>query len=131
MVGTPGRVLDNIYRSVLKVDKITLLILEELDRLMDMGFLNQIREIATQLAPYCQCVATTSELSTELIATCQKFMQNSVTITYRSSLAEDSISHYFIPIDKEMDKPDKLLALLLRFEEFPTVIYVSNNSTTE
>jgi ATP-dependent RNA helicase DeaD len=48
VIGTPGRVLDHLKRGSLKLDSIKMLILDEVDRMLDMGFVDDIREVLEQ-----------------------------------------------------------------------------------
>ena len=48
IIGTPGRILDHLDRGTLKTDRIKMVILDEADRMLDMGFVDDIREILKQ-----------------------------------------------------------------------------------
>lgn len=51
MVATPGRLLDFLAAKDMKLDRVTYLVLDEADRMLDMGFSNSIRQILSQIRP--------------------------------------------------------------------------------
>ena len=55
VIGTPGRLLDFIEEGTLKLDRITYLVLDEADRMLDMGFEPQIRQICERIRVCIQC----------------------------------------------------------------------------
>src|SRR3954453_17155325 len=51
VIGTAGRVMDHLERGTLKLDKLRMIILDEADRMLDMGFVEDIRKILSQAPP--------------------------------------------------------------------------------
>ncbi|MDE1169872.1 MAG: DEAD/DEAH box helicase [Verrucomicrobium sp.] len=56
IIGTPGRIMDHLDRGTLKMDQIRMVILDEADRMLDMGFLDDIRKVLDQAPPKRQTV---------------------------------------------------------------------------
>ena len=50
VVGTPGRLIDHIRRNTIKLDHVRMLVLDEADEMLDMGFIEDIEEIMSNLA---------------------------------------------------------------------------------
>ena len=56
VVATPGRLMDHYKRKTLRLDKVKTVILDEADRMLDMGFYDDIMQVHKQLPPYCQTI---------------------------------------------------------------------------
>jgi len=72
IIGTPGRVMDHLERRTLKLDQISMVILDEADRMLDMGFIDDIRTVLEKAPPGRQTVlfsATVPRPIQELIKT--------------------------------------------------------------
>jgi len=112
VVATPGRLLDHVKRRSVSLDKIEMLVLDEADHMLDLGFLPQMREILRRLPRerHTMMFSATMPDSIEMIA--RDFMNNPdrIDITPVGSAAE-GITHR-IYVVKEADKRNALLALL-------------------
>ena len=56
LVATPGRLLDLMDQKIVNIEKIKILVLDEADRMLDMGFYDDIMQVHKQLPPYCQTI---------------------------------------------------------------------------
>ncbi|NEU35687.1 DEAD/DEAH box helicase, partial [bacterium LRH843] len=54
IIGTPGRIKDHLDRGTLRLNDFSKVVLDEVDRMLDMGFINDIREILSQLPAHRQ-----------------------------------------------------------------------------
>ncbi|MBI5244710.1 MAG: DEAD/DEAH box helicase [Elusimicrobia bacterium] len=66
LVATPGRLLDHLRRGAFKLDKIEILVLDEADRMLDMGFLPDIRDILSRLPKHRQTMMFSATLMPEV-----------------------------------------------------------------
>ena len=73
IIGTPGRVMDHLDRGTLKLDKLGMVILDEADRMLDMGFLPSIRQIVRALPKNRQTLMFSATLSKEIEALTHEF----------------------------------------------------------
>jgi len=112
VVATPGRLLDHVKRRSVSLDAIEVLVLDEADHMLDLGFLPQMREILRRLPRerHTMMFSATMPDSIEMIA--RDFMRNPerIDITPVGAAAE-GITHR-IYVVKEADKRNALLALL-------------------
>lgn len=121
VVGTPGRLKDLINRGVLKLGGFKMIILDEADRMLDMGFIHDIKEIISYLPPVRQSLffsATVSSAVNQLIAS---FVKNPVTISVKTQETVSHIRQDIVKLDKATSKIEKLTAML-RQEEFKKVL---------
>ena len=81
VVGTPGRVLDHLERSTLALDQLNTLVLDEADRMLDMGFFNDIATVARQCPPNRQTLLFSATYPEGIVKLSQQFMQHPQQIT--------------------------------------------------
>ena len=84
IIGTPGRVMDHLERGSLKLDALKMLVLDEVDRMLDMGFLDDIRTIMEQTPPERQLVFFSATLPPPIAKLIQTFARNPVKIQIQS-----------------------------------------------
>lgn len=121
IIGTPGRIKDLIDRRVLRLHMVNTFILDEADRMCDMGFEKDIRTIESELPKDRQtfCFSATMTPSIKLIV--EEFMRDPVTISVVKNQTNDHIEQDVI---HTRDKTHKIEVLteLLRQPEFEKVI---------
>ncbi|KAK4490873.1 hypothetical protein RD792_001588 [Penstemon davidsonii] len=110
--GTPGRVLDMIKRRSLQTKAIKLLILDESDEMLSMGFKNQIFDVYRYLPPEIQVVLISATFPNEMLEITTKFMVDPVRILVkRDELTLEGIKQFFVAVEKEEWKFDTLCDL--------------------
>jgi ATP-dependent RNA helicase RhlE len=112
IVATPGRLLDHVKRRTASLDKIEMLVLDEADHMLDLGFLPQIREILRRLPRERQTMmfSATMPHSIEMIARDYMREPQRIDIIPKGAAAE-GITHRLYLVKPE-DKRPALLALL-------------------
>jgi ATP-dependent RNA helicase RhlE len=123
IVATPGRLEDYLKRKLVRLDGVKILVLDEVDRMLDMGFQPAIARIATALPPVRQtlCYSATLEGSVKEVA--RKYLSNSVRVEIGSVLkpAENVELRTF---EVEADKKQELLEHLLGAEQGSFLVFV-------
>lgn len=110
--GTPGRVFDMIRRRHLRTKNIKMLILDESDELLNMGFKDQIYDIYRYLPPATQVVLLSATLPNDVLEMTTKFMTDPVRILVkRDELTLEGIKQFFVAVEKEEWKFDTLCDL--------------------
>jgi len=110
--GTPGRVFDMIRRRHLRTKNIKMLILDESDELLNMGFKDQIYDIYRYLPPATQVVLVSATLPNDVLEMTSKFMTDPVRILVkRDEITLEGIKQFFIAVEKEDWKFDTLCDL--------------------
>ncbi|OMJ27615.1 ATP-dependent RNA helicase FAL1 [Smittium culicis] len=100
--GTPGRVFDMIRRKALRTKNIKMLILDEADQLLDMGFKEQIYDIYRHLPPSTQVILLSATLPNDVLEITEKFMTDPIRILVkRDELTLEGISQFFVAVEKE------------------------------
>ena len=110
--GTPGRVYDMIRRRHLRTKNIKMLILDESDELLNMGFKDQIYDIYRYLPPATQVVLLSATLPNDVLEMTSKFMTDPIRILVkRDELTLEGIKQFFVAVEKEDWKFDTLCDL--------------------
>ena len=109
---TPGRLLDHIDSGRLKLSEIEIFVLDEVDQMMDMGFLPAIREIISLLPKQRQNLVFSATMSPEISQLINKILVKPVTIQVgQRSQAAAGIRHAVYPVARHL-KTDLLLEIL-------------------
>ena len=121
VVATPGRLVDCFYRAAMRFGEIKILILDEVDRMLDMGFLPQVRKIVN-LCPWEG--RQTLFFSATMPAAIQTFAQwclvEPVKIEIARRAVASTVSHAFYPVS--IDQRDELLLALLKQTDYHSVM---------
>lgn len=131
IVGTPGRILDHIKRQTLKLDRLKVVVLDEADRMLDVGFRPDIEKILRGCPQARQTMLLTATLSTEVRYLAKKFMREPVILDCSpKNLAGDTIEQYYFTVDPEL-KFDLLEKLLEREEPRQAIIFCRTKRGTD
>jgi ATP-dependent RNA helicase len=110
--GTPGRVFDMISRKSLRTRNIKMLVLDEADEMLSLGFKEQIYDVYIYLPPATQVVLVSATLTPDVLAMTKKFMTDPIRILVkRDELTLEGIKQFFVAVEKEEWKFDTLCDL--------------------
>jgi ATP-dependent RNA helicase DeaD len=112
VVGTPGRVIDHMNRGTLKLAALTLLVLDEADEMLHMGFVDAVESILEQTPPRRQVALFSATLPAPIRRIAQKHLHTPVEVTIKSktSTATDIRQRYWVV--SGMHKLDALTRIL-------------------
>lgn len=91
VIGTPGRLLDLAQRGALKLDKVAILVLDEADEMLDLGFLPAIEALMSQLTHKHQTMLFSATMPGPILTLARSFLTKPIHI--RAEAAEDSTTH--------------------------------------
>ncbi|MCX5754774.1 MAG: DEAD/DEAH box helicase [Gemmatimonadetes bacterium] len=121
VVATPGRLIDHLEKQNVVFDELEVLVLDEADRMLDMGFAPQINKIVAQLDKYRQTLLFSATMPPEVEALARKYLRKPVVLQVgRRSAAATTVSHFVYPCPKE--KKSALLALLMKEHKMESVL---------
>lgn len=122
IVGTPGRIKDLLYRKSLRINQVPILVLDEFDRMLDMGFVNDVRNIVSFMKQRQQTILFSATLDNSQKKLINEFVKDPVQIKINSgSKASDNVKQDIIEVKETENKMDVLTNLLHR-EEIEKVI---------
>jgi ATP-dependent RNA helicase DeaD len=120
LVGTPGRILDHLKRRTLRLDKIKFLVLDEVDRMFDMGFSKDVERILGECNADRQTMMFSATISSDIDHLAQKYTKNPVEIAVKSHVDPTKLKqvYYDVPDNKKFS----LLVNLLEKEKADLVM---------
>ncbi|AHB41996.1 ATP-dependent RNA helicase RhlE [Candidatus Saccharibacteria bacterium RAAC3_TM7_1] len=121
IIGTPGRLKDLINRGMLRLDTIDTLVLDEADRMLDMGFINDIRAIVQQISSDRQTLCFSATITPGVKSIINDFMRNPELVSVRVTDTNDHIHQDVVEYHDDTHKKE-LLTELLQQSEFEKVI---------
>ena len=100
LVATPGRLIDHMERGTAKLDEVQMLVLDEADRMLDMGFLPAMKRILAKLPKERQTLLFSATFESQIKALALEFMRNpqQVQVAANNTIA-DTIAHKAHPVD--------------------------------
>ncbi|MHA1506002.1 MAG: DEAD/DEAH box helicase [Candidatus Asgardarchaeia archaeon] len=102
VVGTPGRILDHLRRRTLNLHDVRVVVLDEADRMLDMGFIDDISTILFHAKNREQTLLFSATMPYEVINLSRKYMKDPITVKIsRDELVVEHISQYYVETTPE------------------------------
>ncbi|HUF26352.1 MAG TPA: DEAD/DEAH box helicase [Gemmatimonadaceae bacterium] len=121
VVATPGRLIDHLERQNVVFDDLEILVLDEADRMLDMGFAPQINRIVAQIPKWRQTLLFSATMPPEVEALARKYLRKPTVVQVgRRSQAATTVTHAVYPVPRE--RKSALLASLLRDGKLDSVL---------
>lgn len=121
IIGTPGRLKDLNERRILRLDTFNVVVLDEVDRMLDMGFIHDIKYLISLLPANRQSLFFSATISNEINTLMQSFLNNPVKISVKLQETIDSVEQDVVRVSPGMQKID-LLENLLKKDDFRKVL---------
>ncbi len=124
VIGTPGRIKDHLERSTLKLATCNTIVLDEVDRMLDMGFVNDVTTIlkaASQIDR--QSFFFSATIDHRVQALIETFTTDPYTISLKASSASDNVHQDVIRYATSADRLEKLHDLLIQENVAKTIIF--------
>jgi superfamily II DNA/RNA helicase len=131
VVGTPGRIKDHLERKSLSLANCNVVVLDEVDRMLDMGFVNDIRHILGQTVPQRQSFYFSATLDSRVMAIIEGFSRDPVHVSVKSGETSDNVEQNIVAYDSASDKIDKLHDVLLQAATVKTLVFDDTHRSVE
>lgn len=112
VVGTPGRIKDHLQQGTLILDRFNLIVLDEVDRMLDMGFVHDVTKILSQASPRRQSFFFSATIDTPVRTLIDKFTADPITVSLKASSASENVHQDVVRYEGNSDRMDKLHTLL-------------------
>ncbi|MBS0357810.1 MAG: ATP-dependent RNA helicase DbpA [Proteobacteria bacterium] len=130
IVGTPGRVQKHLDKETLSLDKLKILVLDEADRMLDMGFFDAICDIIMVCPKQRQTLLFSATYPAEFEKLSSQFMKNPKRVVVEKSHDELDIEQIFYETNHQKNKFPLLKALLLHHKPISTLIFCNTKEQT-
>ena len=121
VIGTPGRLKDLYNQGVLPLDQTAHLVLDEADRMLDMGFIKDIRFILSKLPSKKQSLCFSATITPDIRVLLEEIMHSPVTVSVVKTATNDHVEQDVIKASSKEEKIE-ILSELLQKEDFDKVI---------
>jgi superfamily II DNA/RNA helicase len=123
VIGTPGRIKDHIERGSFKPDMFNMVVLDEVDRMLDMGFLPDVSQILKMLAPQRQSFFFSATMDERVKGLIRTFANDPETVSVRSAESSDHVNQDVVHYAGNFDKLDKLHDILIKEEVAKVIVF--------
>lgn len=131
VVGTPGRILDHIERSTLKLNAVRTFVLDEGDEMLRMGFIEDVETVLSKLPEERQIALFSATMPSRIRQTATRYLNEPVSVEIKSETATvKTIEQRFI-FAAQQQKPDSLLRVLAVEDYQGVIVFVRTKNSTE
>lgn len=131
LVGTPGRILDHLDKGRIDLSELNTLVLDEADRMLDMGFQEALDAIIEQAPSERQTLLFSATFPPEIKKIANRIMRNPELVKVESQHANSSISQFFYKTNSFEDRLKATQILLLQHKPESSVIFCNTKRETQ
>ncbi|WP_313583563.1 DEAD/DEAH box helicase [Lacrimispora sp.] len=131
VVGTPGRVMDHIKKGTLPLNKINCLVIDEADRMLDMGFIEQVEEIMKELPRERMAMLFSATISDEVKNLSSNYMRDPINIDVSEAGVVTADINHVLYITDEEEKFDLLTDVMMIENPDSCIIFCSTKDRVD
>jgi len=131
VIGTPGRIKDHMERRSLVLTDFTHVVLDEVDRMLDMGFVNDMRDILSTLPSTRQSLFFSATMDRNVSALIETFSNDAISISVKTGDTGENIHQNIVRVGHDSEKLAKLHDLLISGEMSKTIIFDDTQRSVE
>ncbi len=131
IIGTPGRVKDHIERRTLKINDTNVVVLDEVDRMLDMGFIDDITEILNQTSSDRQSFFFSATMEGKVKTHIDNFSNNPVNIMVKTGDTSENVHQNVVHYITKDEKLEKLHDILTSEDTAKTLIFDDTHRNVE
>lgn len=130
VIGTPGRLLDHMHKKTIELHNVKILVLDEADRMLDMGFIEDAGKIINSCPKNRQTLLFSATISSDVVHISRKYMNNPIEVEAEAYVDPRKLKQIYYDIDEKLKF--SLLANLLKIEKPElAMIFCNTRVTTE
>ncbi|MFT7128598.1 MAG: ATP-independent RNA helicase DbpA [Gammaproteobacteria bacterium] len=130
IVGTPGRITDHLRKKTLSIDSINTLVLDEADRMLAMGFIDDIESIIDQTPKDRQTLLFSATYPDDISDLSARFQRDPLKVSVESIHSDDHIDQMFYICDRKR-KHENLVQLLTHYDHVSAVVFCNTKQETK
>jgi len=131
IIGTPGRVKDHLERGSLTIADCNIVVLDEVDRMLDMGFITDIQDILSRTSSDRQCFYFSATLDSRVKGVIETFSTDPVHISVSAGETSDNVEQDIVPYGAIDKKIDRLHDVLIQHAPKKVIIFDDTQRSVE
>lgn len=131
VIGTPGRIKDHLERGSLRLDNFNMIVLDEVDRMLDMGFVHDVTTILDRTSKQRQSFFFSATMDSRVRRLIDNFTEDPFMISLKASATSENVHQDVVRYQAREDKMDKLHDLLLSQEVAKVIIFDETQRSVE
>jgi ATP-dependent RNA helicase RhlE len=131
VIGTPGRIKDHLQRGTLRLQNFNMVVLDEVDRMLDMGFINDVTEILSRLNATRQSFFFSATFDPRVRKLVDTFSKDPQTIMLKASAASENVHQNVVRYQGSTDKLSKLHDLLIQQDVKKVIVFDDTQRAVE
>jgi superfamily II DNA/RNA helicase len=131
VIGTPGRIMDHMQRGTLNLSDFNLVVLDEVDRMLDMGFVNDVRTILGELHDERQSFFFSATLDRKVQDLIQSFSNEPVVVSVKTGNTSDNVHQDIVCYETKSDKIGQLHEILIKDEVEKVIVFDDTQRSVE
>lgn len=131
IVGTPGRIEDHLRKQTLTLDHVNTLVLDEADRMLEMGFQTALDAIVSQIPKRRQTLLFSATYSDDVKRIAKTMMKNPVTLVAQEVHDSSTIDEHFYLVNNDEERMMALRLLLMKNAPESTVVFCNTKLETQ
>ncbi|MFA5019791.1 MAG: DEAD/DEAH box helicase [Candidatus Pacearchaeota archaeon] len=130
VVGTPGRILDHLQRRSLRLGDVKFLVLDEVDRMFDMGFHRDVEKIISNCPQQRQTMMFSATISSEIDYLSRKYTKDAIEVAVESYVNHTKLKQIYYDVDHKM-KFSLLVHLLKKEKDSMIMVFCSTRRNVD
>jgi ATP-dependent RNA helicase RhlE len=131
VIGTPGRIKDHLERGTLKLSGFNMVVLDEVDRMLDMGFVQDVTEILEKLAPVRQSFFFSATMDEKVRKLIDFFANDPITVSVKTGDTCENVHQDIVCFDSTTTKIEQLHDILNRQDVAKAIIFDDTQRSVE
>ena len=131
VIGTPGRIKDHIERQSFNIAKYNMIVLDEVDRMLDMGFLPDVKRILGLLAPERQSYFFSATLDTRVKGLITQFAPKHVTVSVKTAPTSENVNQDVVHYENTAHKIERLHDILIDHPDIKVIVFDETQRSVE
>ena len=131
VIGTPGRIKDHLERGTLQLANFNMVVLDEVDRMLDMGFVNDVTDILQNVNSERQSLFFSATMDAKVNNLIHRFTNEPVTISIQSGKGSDNVHQDVVRYRSSNEKIDALHNILIKDDVSKVIIFDETQRSVE
>jgi superfamily II DNA/RNA helicase len=131
VIGTPGRIKDHMERGTVQLNQFNIVVLDEVDRMLDMGFVTDVTYILNSLAPARQSFFFSATMDPRVQGLIRTFSHEPETVSVKTGDTTDNVNQDVVPFIAPHEKIDKLHDILNKEDVAKVIVFDETQRSVE